>query len=220
LVIVVSAASGDGAVPGGPFGSSGFRDVNDFAKSTSWLHGVMADYANYGVVLFGILLVIGFLYARSHGRLPRVANALWAAGGMGVAVALNQLVIHAANETRPFVAMPNVLTLIKHGADPGFPSDHAVMAGAVAAGLFLVWRLLAWVATAAAVLMAFARVYVGVHYPQDVLAGLALGAVVVLLTGLIARPLLVIVLRAMTRTPLRPVVASHRAMAWLHTKAT
>ena len=46
---------------------------------------------------------------------------------------------------------------------------------AMAAGLFLVsWRLGA-VASVFAVLMAFARVYVGVHFPQDVMAGLAVG---------------------------------------------
>ena len=56
----------------------------------------------------------------AHGRLPLMASALWAAGGMGVAIALNQVVAHAAAEPRPFVAMPNVLTLVHHGADPGF----------------------------------------------------------------------------------------------------
>jgi undecaprenyl-diphosphatase len=204
----ISPATSTGDVPGGPLGSAGFRDVNDFARDTSWLHGALADYATYGVVLFGLLLVIGYLCARSTGSLPRVANALWAAGGMGVALALNQLVAHAANETRPFVALPHVLTLVHHSADAGFPSDHAVMAGAVAAGLFLVSRLLGWLTTAAALLIAFARVYVGVHYPQDVLAGLALGAVVVLLTGLVARPLLVALLSVLARTPLRTMVTA------------
>jgi undecaprenyl-diphosphatase len=214
---VSSHASG---APGGPLGSDGFLDVNDFARHTSWLHGVLSGYATYGVVLFAVLLIAGCLYARSKGRLPLMASALWAAGGMGVAIALNQLVIHAANEPRPFVALKqfNVLTLVHHTADPGFPSDHAVMAGAVAAGLVLVSRTLGWIATAAAILIAFARVYIGVHYPQDVLAGLALGAVVVLLTGLIMRPLLLMALTALARTPLRPTLIADRPLSWLHTK--
>lgn len=218
MVGFVAAASNTDA-PGGPFGSGGFRDVNDFAKDTSWLHTVLADYATYGVIAFGLLLIAGYLYARSTGSLPRVANALWALGGMGVALALAQLVAHAVDEPRPFVALSNVLLLVHHPADAGFPSDHAVMAGAVAAGLFLVSRVLGWIATAAAILIAFARVYVGVHYPQDVLAGLALGAVVVVLTGLLVRPLLVMLLAAIARTPLRFAVTAPRHMVWLHAKA-
>lgn len=218
MSITIAAAAGNGDVPGGPFGSTGFRDVNDFAKDTSWLHTVMADYATYGVVLFAVLLIIGFLLARSSGTLPKVASALWAAGGMGVALALNQLVAHAADEPRPFVALPHVLTLVHHSADAGFPSDHAVMAGAVAAGLFLVSRTLGWVSAAAAILIAFARVYVGVHYPQDVLAGLALGAAVVLVTGLLVRPLLLVALTAITRTRLRPALLAQHPIAWLQPK--
>ena len=212
LSLVVATAN----TPGGPLGSVGFRDVNDFAKQTSWLHGVLSAYATYGVVLFAVLLVAGYLMARSSGSLPRVAAALWAAGGMGVAIALNQLIVHAADEPRPFVALPNVLTLVHHSADPGFPSDHAVMAGAVAAGLYFVSRLLGWIAAAAAIVIAFARVYIGVHYPQDVLAGLALGAVVVLLLGMLARPALVLILAAMARSPLRTMVTSHRPVVSVH----
>jgi membrane-associated phospholipid phosphatase len=50
--------------------------------------------------------------------------------------------------------------------DPAFPSDHAVMAGAVAAGLWLVSRRLGVLTTVAAVVMAAG--------PADVLAGLVL----------------------------------------------
>jgi undecaprenyl-diphosphatase len=214
--VTLSFVAATATAPGGPLGSTGFRDVNDFAKQTSWLHGVISGYATYGVVLFGLLLVIGYLWARSSGSLPRVAAALWAAIGMGVAIAVNQLVAHAADEPRPFVALPNVLTLVHHSADPGFPSDHAVMAGAVAAGLFFVSRLLGWITTAAAILIAFSRVYIGVHYPQDVLAGLALGAVVVLLVGMLARPALVLLLTAMARSPLRTIVTAHRPVVAVH----
>ena len=70
-------------------------------------------------------------------------------------------------------------------ADPtrdfSFPSDHAVMAGAVAAGLLLVSRRLGLLAVVAALVMAFARVYIAAHYPWDVIAGLGLGAAVVVL---------------------------------------
>jgi len=208
-----------GPVPSGPLGSGGFRDVNDFAKDTSWLHGVLADYANYGVVLFGVLLVIGFFWARSRSDLRGVAAALWALVGMAIAIALNQLIIHAVDEPRPFASLPNVLLLVHHANDPGFPSDHSVMAGAVAAGLFFVRKALGWITAAAAVLIAFARVYVGVHFPQDVLAGLALGVVVVALSWLLVRPLLLRAVRALERGPLRWTVSGHQRLSWVQSRA-
>jgi len=60
--------------------------------------------------------------------------------------------------------------------DPGLPSDHAVMAGAATVGLWLVHRRLGALAASAAVVMGFARVYVGAHYPKYVLVGFMLGA--------------------------------------------
>ncbi len=54
------------------------------------------------------------------------------------------------------------------------------MAGAVAAGLWLLDRRLGAVATLSALVMAFARVYIAAHYPHDVLVGLAFGAAVAL----------------------------------------
>ncbi len=61
---------------------------------------------------------------------------------------------------------------------------------AVAAGMLLAGRRLGAFAVALAVALAAARVYVGAHFHGDVAAGLALGAVVVLLGGLAAVPAL------------------------------
>lgn len=216
---VVALTTASGSAPGGPLGSGGFRDVNDFAKDTSWLHGFFSNYATYGVVLFGVLLVVGFLWARSRSDLAGVAAAVWALVGMGIALALNQLIIHAVDEPRPFASMSNVLLLVHHASDPGFTSDHSVMAGAVAAGLFFVRKVLGWITAAAAVLIAFARVYVGVHFPQDALAGLALGAVVVVLGWLLVRPALVRAMRGLERTPMRWAVTGRRHLTWLQSKA-
>jgi undecaprenyl-diphosphatase len=57
----------------------------------------------------------------------------------------------------------------------GFPSNHAINMGAAAATLTVAYPAGAVVWAAAAALVSYSRVYVGAHYPSDVLAGLALG---------------------------------------------
>lgn len=149
----------------------------------------MKLYAGYGVVLFGVLLIAGFLIARAERSPMVVARSLLAGAGPLVAVVVNQPIVHAVNEQRPFVQLPHVLLLVKHAADGSFPSDHATFAGAVAVGLLFVHRKVGIVAVAAAVLMAFARVYIGVHFPIDVLAGLAVGGIVAAAMQMLSGPL-------------------------------
>src|SRR6266545_4878153 len=83
-----------------------------------------------------------------------------------------------------------------------------VCAGAAAVGLVFVSRVLAAAAVAAALLMAFARVYVAAHYPVDVAAGLVLGAVVAVACYALSRRLLVRGVHAVASTRLRPLVTA------------
>lgn len=186
-----------------------FHAINRFAAHTPWLHEAMLDYATYGVILFAGLLLLGWWVARSTGDLVKVAAAFWAPAAMLVALGLNQIWVHAFREPRPYTLLSShVLVLAHRSSDYSFPSDHAVMAGAVAAGLILVSRRLGLVAVVAALLLAFARVYIGAHWPGDVIVGLLWGAVIALVGfKLLERPLVALV-GYLVRTPLRPVLVA------------
>lgn len=190
-----------------------FLDVNHFARDTGWLHGPMTAYANYGVVLFGLLLVIGWWLARQDRSARAMAAALWAAAGTAIAVAAVQPLNHAVAEGRPWRSLPHALILAGHTGDFSFPSDHAVMAGAVTAGILLYhWRL-GIIAAVAGLLMCFARVYIGAHYPQDVAAGFVIGAAVILIGYVIVRIPLTALVTLLARTPLRPVLTASPGLA-------
>jgi undecaprenyl-diphosphatase len=187
----------------------GFRTVNDFARATPWLHVPMREYAQYGVMLFAALLLWAWWAARGRDT-SNVAAALWAPAGMLLALGLNQPLVSWSREARPYTTMSHVLLLVGRSGDYSFPSDHAVMAGAVAAGILLVNRRLGIAACLAALLMAFARVYVGAHYPADVVAGLVFGSAVTVVAYVVVRPVLVRAVAAIGRTPAWPLVGTVR----------
>ena len=185
-------------------------DVNTFARDTPWLHTPFLDYAKYGLVVFGLLLAAGLVVSR-HRDSRLLAAAGWAGVATMLAVALNQPAGHLFGESRPYVAHPAMLRLADVTSDFSFPSDHATMAGAVAAGLLLVDRRLGLLALAAGLLMGFARVYVGAHYPWDILAGFTLGASVVLLGWLVLQRPLVALTGWLRRQPGLRAVFAERA---------
>jgi membrane-associated phospholipid phosphatase len=185
-----------------------FHAVNDFARSTPWLHPIVLGYATYGTVLFVLLMLAGWWAARRESDLSRMAAALWAPLGVLAALWINQPIADAVNEVRPCNALHDIVVL-HCNTDAGFPSDHAVMAGAATVGLWLVSRRLGLLSLLAGLVMGFARVYVGAHYPQDVLAGYVLGGLVSFAGFLLVRPVLRRVLAALVRTPLRPLLTAH-----------
>ena len=83
---------------------------------------------------------------------------------------------------RPSVRYPEPEPLMRTPLDLALPSGHAATSFAGATVLALLVPRLAWPLFALAAAIACSRVYVGVHYPGDVLAGAALGTVVGLTT--------------------------------------
>lgn len=83
---------------------------------------------------------------------------------------------------RPFAAGVG-RTLIAHVPDSSFPSDHATLMAAVAVSLLLVreTRIAGLVLALLWLPMAWARVYVGVHFPSDLIGGALVGTLAALI---------------------------------------
>jgi undecaprenyl-diphosphatase len=179
-----------------------YRVVNDLQTDGTWLNGVGLFYAKTaGPALLAALLLAGVVVARRR-DLEHVARAGWAGLATFVAVGLNQPIVHAVDRARPYAHLHDVHLLGTPSADPSFPSDHATLAGAAIAGLFLVDRRLGWSAAVAGLLLCVDRVYIGAHYPADVLAGLTLGAAVAIAGWLVLRRPLTWLVTKLAATPL------------------
>jgi undecaprenyl-diphosphatase len=139
-----------------------------------------------------------------------------------LAVAFNIVIGALVPEPRPFISHPSAVhQLIAHAADGSFPSDHEAVAAALATLLVVyvavalrqrtiarargatpgeltpVVRLAAILALLAVLGIAYiglARIYVGVHYPGDILGGMLCGAIAAIVVVSI-RPLLEPLLR-------------------------
>ncbi len=154
-----------------------FSDINGLAAHTRWLDPVIAAFALWGGPVL-LVLILGVAWWQHRDRyVPAILTGVAAVVALGV----NQLVAGLWFEQRPFVALHGVIVLLAHPADNSFPSDHAVIAGALAIGTLLFARRWGIVAVVVALLLALARVYAGMHYPIDVIVGLAIGAVVALI---------------------------------------
>ena len=108
------------------------------------------------------------------------------------------------SRARPWVAMEGFTTLVTSADPNSFPSGHtcAAFAFAVALCTTLPQRWGRWAALALAALMGLSRLYVGVHFPSDVLAGAAIGTLCGLLAGwLVPRFLAWVRRRRSGRTP-------------------
>jgi undecaprenyl-diphosphatase len=110
-------------------------------------------------------------------RSGKVRLGLEAVAGLAVVGGGIWLAAHLHSDPRPFVSDPSSAPLFPHPADNGFPSDHSAAAALVAVLIARYKPLLGALAGVAAVAIAWARVAAHVHHLQDVVAGLAIGAV-------------------------------------------
>lgn len=97
-----------------------------------------------------------------------------------LAVGLTQVLVSAIAQVwarpRPFAADPGVHPLVQHDPQHSFPSRHVASAFAMATAARSSSRPVAGLMAGLGGLLAVSRVYCGLHYPSDVLAGAALGS--------------------------------------------
>ncbi|MFF3709020.1 phosphatase PAP2 family protein [Streptomyces phaeochromogenes] len=181
-------------------------DINGLAKDAPhWFDRVMEFVGEWGLLLAMVLLVLWcWLTVRKRGgddAVSSVAALIWAPLAAGVAVLVNVPIRGFVERPRPFVDHDGLDVLIGGKSDFSFVSDHATLMMAMGVGLFVANRKFGLVGIVLALFGGFCRVYMGVHYPTDVIGGFALGTAVVLLLSPLAMALLTPVVAAVERSP-------------------
>ncbi|MDT0485213.1 MULTISPECIES: phosphatase PAP2 family protein [Streptomyces] len=176
-------------------------DINGLAKDAPhWFDRVMEYVGEYGILLGMVLLILWCWWAgRRRGgedAASSVAALVWAPLAAALAVLVNVPIRGFVERPRPFRTHEGLEVLVSGKTDYSFVSDHATITMAMAAGLFVANRKFGLVGIALALLEGFCRVYMGVHYPTDVIGGFALGTAVTLLLSPLAMALLTPVMKA------------------------
>lgn len=140
--------------------------------AVNWFWKIITSLGNGG--WFWIVLAMGMiLYAKTR-KVGITAFLSMLIGALITNVVLKNWVARP----RPFDAFPEILPLIARPTDFSFPSGHTTASFACA---FILYRMLppkyGIPAICLAILIAFSRLYVGVHYPTDVLAGFLIGVI-------------------------------------------
>lgn len=150
-----------------------FQFVNGLAGRVPFFDQLMIMYTKYGLFLFGLLLMWIWFTKKEHENENRLA-VLFTITAASMALLINHLVGDIYFRPRPF-SDHLVTLLVNKSLDPSFPSDHSAGVFAIAFTFFWRKQRFRYGFLSLAILMGISRVYVGVHYPLDVVGGAITG---------------------------------------------
>ncbi|WP_165972129.1 undecaprenyl-diphosphatase [Paenibacillus piri] len=147
-----------------------FQFINTAAGQGGFMDLLMRFFAEQAVYLFVLALLIYGCTRSERNRLMVLETAIAACAAFGVSKMWSLLYFR----DRPFIGH-DVVQLIAHKATSSFPSNHATGVFVIAAVILLNRRPIGWVFFMLAVCVGFSRVWVGVHYPLDIIGGMVNG---------------------------------------------
>jgi undecaprenyl-diphosphatase len=142
-----------------------------------WLMPTLSRVGAFGAVWLALLGVIA-VFGKRMGRTVALASLFALVLGHVASDVLKELTVRP----RPLASLPDVRLLVSEPSSYAFPSGHATSAFSAATGVVLAAKrslkqvpLSGWRMLVLAAAISYSRIYVGVHYPTDVVAGAGLG---------------------------------------------
>ncbi len=167
-----------------------YNGINQFVLDHDWVGHILSVFETWAVPLLAIATFGLWLFARPGGRRKWKLASASALASAAAALLIAQVVTKIWARDRPFAAHPDAHVWGSRSPDPSFPSDHASASFGIAFAVFLFDRVVGSIFLAAATLISVGRVFVGAHYPADVLAGALVGLGAALLVVRVAGPVI------------------------------
>ncbi|CAM3956172.1 undecaprenyl-diphosphatase [Bacillus sp. LS15-K4] len=150
-----------------------FRAINDLGKQYPSLNSTMIFLAEYMVYFLG-LIIIAYWFTQSRQNKMVIIQAMIA---FITAEIIGKLAGKLHLNYQPFAVLPNVNKLVDHAVDNSFPSDHTILFFSICFSFWLVHKKARWLWLVLAFCVAISRIWVGVHYPFDVMTGALIGII-------------------------------------------
>lgn len=145
-----------------------FRLINDLANKNTVLDNIMIFFSKDVPYIFMAIIAVVFILGITNKNVNNRKAAFSTFVITVINLALSFIIGGIYYEDRPFVHN-KVNLLFPHVADASFPSDHATGTMSIALGLAKYNKLLSILLTITSIIVGFSRVYVGHHYPMDVI---------------------------------------------------
>ena len=153
-----------------------FQAINQLAGNHLLMDPFMVFVTEKALIIFALVLLSMWFFGNEKNKYTVVYATFTGVLGLVINFIIGQIYF----EPRPFVTH-SVNMLIPHAVNASFPSDHTTGAFALALGILL-WNRKIGIATVLfAALTGLSRIYVGHHYPFDVLGSIIVGIVASLL---------------------------------------
>lgn len=149
-----------------------------------WLFVAVSAAGTGGFLWIGLAALLAHLARR-----PLFATVAITAATVWSADLLAGVLKRIVDRDRPYVLLPEAEPLLRWDVSASFPSGHAATSAAGAVIVAYLMGRRAWSLAFLAAAVSYSRVYIGVHYPLDVLVGAALGTAVALVAIVLVRRL-------------------------------
>lgn len=144
-----------------------FRTINNLGKEYTYLNNFFIFMAEYMVFVLAFIALIFWFTRREENRMMIISATI----SFILAEMMGKIAGTLHSNNQPFAELSNVNKLIEKAVDNSFPSDHTILFFAFCMTFFMYQKRWRYVWIMLALVVGISRIWVGVHYPADVIVG-------------------------------------------------